>query len=71
MFVLGNTLVLITIFRFMKRESVTNICIANLSFGDILVVGFALPFMVSDILTYVYFNSLLIICILWHMFCFA
>ena len=32
----------------MTRESVTNIFIANLSFGDILVIGFALPFRVSN-----------------------
>ena len=42
MFVSGNFLVLITIFHFMKCESVTNHFIANLSFGDILVIGFPL-----------------------------
>ena len=51
-YVSGNILVLITIFRFMNHGSVTNIFIANLSFGDILVIGFALPFRVSDILIY-------------------
>ena len=38
----------------MKCKSVTNIFIANLSFGDILVIGFALPFRVSNVLTYLY-----------------
>ena len=46
----GNIFVIITIFRFMNRESVTNLFIANLSFGDILVLGFALPFRVSNLL---------------------
>ena len=45
----GNILVLITIFRFMNTKSVTNLFIVNLSFGDILVIGLALPFRVSDI----------------------
>ena len=36
----------------MNRESATNIFIANLSFGDIFVIGFALPFSVSDIFLY-------------------
>ena len=36
----------------MNRESVTNLFIANLSLGDILVIGFALPFRVSNILIY-------------------
>ena len=49
MFISGNILVLITILRFMNRKSVTNFFIANLSFGDILVIGFSLPFSVSDI----------------------
>ena len=48
LYVSGNLLVIITIFHFMNRESVTNIFIANLSFGDILVIGFALPFRVSE-----------------------
>ena len=34
----------------MNHESVTNIFIANLSFGDVLVIGFALPFRVSNII---------------------
>ena len=38
---------IITIFRFMNCESVTNLFIVNLSIGDILVIGFALPFRVS------------------------
>ena len=44
---IGNILVVIMVFCFMNRESVTNVFIANLSFGDILVIGFALPFRVS------------------------
>ena len=48
LYVSGNFLVIITIFRFMNRESVTNLFIANLSFGDILVIEFALPFRVSE-----------------------
>ena len=36
----------------MNRESVTNLFIAKLSFGDILVIGFALPFRVSEIFIY-------------------
>ena len=54
LFLTGNILVLITIFHFMKCKSVTNIFIANLSFGDILVIGFALPFRVSNGLIYLY-----------------
>ena len=46
---IGNFLVIITIFRFMNGESVTNLFIANLSLGDILVIGFALPFRVSSL----------------------
>ena len=36
----------------MKGESVTNLFIANLSFVDILVIGFALSFRVSEVLIY-------------------
>ena len=43
---------IVTVFRFMKHENVTNLFIANLSFGDILVIGFALPFRVSIFLPF-------------------
>ena len=44
----GNTLVLITISRFMDRGNVTNIFIINLSASDILVITFCLPFRVNE-----------------------
>ena len=42
-------MVLITITRFMDKNNVTNIFIANLSIGDILVILFCLPFRVNII----------------------
>ena len=43
----GNSLVLITITRFMDKTNVTNIFVANLSISDILVLLFCLPFRVN------------------------
>ena len=33
----------------MNSENVTNLFIVNLSIGDILVIGFAMPFRVSNV----------------------
>ena len=45
----GNLLVIITVFRYMNRDNVINLFIVNLSIGDILVIGFAMPFRVSNV----------------------
>ena len=67
----GNILVIITIFRFMSRESITNIFIANLNAGDILVIGFALPFRVSIWpLLWLFFSNSSAICVVDKQFLF-
>ena len=69
-------LVIITIFRFMDRETVINLFIANLSFGDTLVIGFALPLRVSFLgLSFFgpslkFFQQLVsLTCIFWILYC--
>lgn len=42
--VLGNTLVIFVIFKNKKMQSITNIFIANLAFGDVIIGIFSIPF---------------------------
>ena len=45
-YVVGNILVLITVWKFMGKANVTNIYIANLAVADFLVVVICVPFKV-------------------------